>query len=85
MKNLAENNLIRFVNITKKKEGMFANFRAKGIKGGLGFSASLTVDIAAVEVDPAEDSLEAIIEACAKVAERDFKKADLQFEGLQSV
>jgi hypothetical protein len=84
MKNLAENNLIRFINITKKKEGMFANFKINGVKGGTSFKASISVDIAAAEVDPA-DSLEKIIEQCARIAVRDFKKSEPQFEGLQAV
>ena len=45
MKNIAENNLIRFINITKKKDGLFANFKVKGIKGGASFSASISVDL----------------------------------------
>jgi hypothetical protein len=81
MQNIAENNLIRFINITKKKNGIFANFRVKGIRGGTTFSASIAVDISAAEVDPA-DSLEKIIEECARIAVRDFKKSELQFEGL---
>lgn len=81
MQNIAENNLIRFINLTKKKGGIFANFRVKGIRGGTTFSASISVDIAAAEVDPA-DSLEKIIEECARIAVRDFKKSEFQFEGL---
>lgn len=84
MKNIAENNLIRFINITKKKDGMFANFKVKGIKGGTTFGASISVDISSAEVDPA-DSLEKIIEGCAKIAVRDFKKSEFQFEGLAAI
>lgn len=85
MKNIADNNVIRFINITKKKEGLFANFKVKGIKSGVAFSASIAVDIASVEVDLAEDNLEKIIEECARVAVKEFKKAEFQFEGLPSV
>jgi hypothetical protein len=85
MKNLVENNLIRFINITKKKDGLFANFKAKGIKGGTTFSASISVDIAVVEVNPAEDNLEKIIEECARIAVKEFKKSELQFEGLPAL
>ena len=84
MKNASENNLIRFTKISKSKEGLFANFKAKGIKGGTAFTASITVDLAAAEVHPG-DSLEKIIEECARMAEKDIKKSDLQFEGLSSV
>ena len=84
MADLMENNLIRFKNVSKKKEGMFANFKVKGLRGGTAFSASISVDIAAAEVDPA-DSLEKIIEECARIAARDFKKSDLQFEGLPAI
>jgi hypothetical protein len=82
--NLAENNLIRFINITKKKDGMFANFRVKGVKSGTTFSASISIDVSAAEVDAA-DSLEKIIECCAKIAVRDFKKSEFQFEGLAAI
>ncbi|MGR3952191.1 MAG: hypothetical protein QRY74_04780 [Chlamydia sp.] len=85
MKNIAENNLVRFINVTKKKQGLFANFRMKGIRGGVSFSASVAVDISACEVDPAGDSLEKIIEECAKIAVREMKRIDVEFEGLQSV
>lgn len=63
---------------------MFANFKVKGIKGGTTFSASICVDISAAEVDPG-DSLEKIIEGCARLAVRDFKKSELQFEGLAAI
>ena len=85
MKNMVENNLIRFINITKKKDGMFANFKVKGIKGGTSFSASISVDLAAVEIDLASDNLEKIIEECARVAVKEFKKAEFQFEGISSI
>jgi len=81
MKNIAENNLIRFINISKKKDGLFANFKVKGLKGGTSFSASISVDISAAEVDPT-DPLEKIIEHCARMAAKEFKKAEMQFEGM---
>jgi hypothetical protein len=82
--NLEENNLIRFTRVSKKKEGIFANFKAKGVRGGTSFTANIEVDLNAAEVDPA-DSLEKIIEECARIAERDIKKANMQFEGLQAI
>lgn len=85
MKNIAENNLIRFINISKKKDGLFANFKVKGIKGGTSFSASISVDLSSVEVDISEDNLEKIIEECARVAVKEFKKAEFQFEGMTSI
>lgn len=85
MKNIVENNLIRFINITKKKDGLFANFRVKGIKGGAAFSSSISVDTAAVNIDLSEDNLEKIIEECAKVGVKEFKKAEFQFEGIASI
>lgn len=81
MKNIAENNLIRFISITKKKDGLFANFKVKGIRGGTAFSSSLSVDISAAEVD-LTDPLEKIIEHCARVAVKEFKKAEMEFEGM---
>jgi hypothetical protein len=81
MTNLADNYIVRFISITKKKDGIFANYRVKGIRGGTTFSTSITVDISAAEVDPS-DTLEKIIEDCARLAVREFKKQDLQFEGM---
>lgn len=82
--NLEDNNLIRFTRISKKKEGLFANFKAKGVRGGTTFTAAIAVDLNAAEVDPG-DSLEKIIEECARIAENDIKKSTLQFEGLQAI
>ncbi len=84
MKDLATNNLVRFKNISKKKEGLFANFIVKGVRGGTTVSASISVDINEAELDP-EDSLEKIIEECARIGVEEFKKCEFQFEGLVSV
>ncbi len=84
MKDLMENNLIRFKNLSRKKEAMFANFKVKGIKGGVNFTASISVDISAAEVHPG-DVLEKIIEECARIGVNEFKKAEFEFEGLAKV
>ena len=84
MKDLAENNLIRFKNISKKKDTMTANFKVKGIRGGVNFSASISVDLSAAELHPG-DVFEKIIEECARMGVNEFKKADFQFEGLVSI
>ena len=85
MKTIAENNLVRFINITKKKDGFFANFRVKGVRGGMVFSATISVDLAACDLDLGTDSLEKIIEKGAQVAIREFKKTEPQFEGLTAL
>jgi hypothetical protein len=77
---LAENNVVRFISITKKKDGMFANFRVKGMKGGVTFSSSISVDISQANVH-AGDTLEKIIEECGHIAVKMFA-TKLQFEGL---
>jgi len=84
MKDLAENNLIRFKNISKKKETMIANFKVKGLRNGVNFTASISVDLSAAELHPG-DVLEKIIEDCARLGVNEFKKADFQFEGLVNV
>jgi len=84
MKDLAENNLIRFKNISKKKETMIANFKVKGLRNGVNFTASISVDLSAAELHPG-DVLEKIIEDCARLGVNEFKKADFQFEGLASI
>lgn len=85
MKNIAENNLIRFINISKKKDGLFVNFKFKGIRGGTSFGGSISVDLASVEVNISEDNLEKIIEECARIAVKEFKKAEFEFEGIPSL
>lgn len=80
MKDLVENNLIRFTNVTRKKGALYANFRVKGVKNGVVLSASLSVDISSLELHPG-DSLEKIIEECARHGLKEFKKAEFQFEG----
>lgn len=84
MKDLAENNLVRFKNISKKKNGIFANFKVKGIRNGTTFTATIAVDLDAADVDPA-DPLENIIEACARIGVKEFQKSEFQFEGLTSI
>jgi len=84
MVDLAENNLIRFKNISKKKETMYANFNVKGIRAGVNFTASISVDISAAEVHPG-DVLEKIIEDCARMGVKEFKKAEFQFEGITKI
>ncbi len=84
MKNLSENNLIRFTNISRKKDAIFANFRVKGLKNGVIFSASISVDITALELHPG-DSLERIVEECARHGIKEFKRSEIQFEGLAAV
>ncbi len=84
MKDIAENNVIRFTNITRKKDALYANFRVKGLKNGVVFSASISVDITALELHPG-DSLEKIVEDCARHGIKEFKKADIQFEGAAAV
>lgn len=84
VKNLAENNLIRFTNISRKKDAIYANFRVKGLRNGVVFSASISVDISSLELHPG-DSLEKIVEECSRHAVKEFKKADFQFEGISSV
>jgi hypothetical protein len=84
MKDLAENNIVRFKNISKKKESIYANFKVTGIRAGVNFSASISVDIAAAEVH-AGDVLEKIVEECARIGVQEFKKAEFQFEGISSL
>ena len=81
LKNLAENNLIRFTNVVRKKDAIYANFKVKGLRNGVVFSASISVDITALELHPG-DTLEKIIEECARHGVKEFKKSDIQFEGL---
>jgi hypothetical protein len=84
MENLADNYVVRFINVTKKKDGMFVNFKAKGIRGGVFFNASFSVDLESVEVDP-QDPLEIIIKAAAQAVERELKRSNFEFEGIAAV
>ncbi|MDP1879484.1 MAG: hypothetical protein Q8K60_00925 [Parachlamydiaceae bacterium] len=80
---IAENNLVRFISITKKKNGLFANFRVKGMKGGATISSSIAVDINQANAN-ASDTLEKIIEECGRIAVR-MAEIKFQFEGLLEV
>ena len=84
MKDLIENNVIRFTNITRKKDAMYANFKVKGIRNGVVLAASISIDLTALDLHPG-DSLEKIIEECARHGIKEFKKADFQFEGISAV
>lgn len=81
MKDLAHNNVVRFVNVNKKNGEMFANFKVKGIRKGTAFSASISVIIDAANVDPS-DPLEKIIEECARIGVKEFKQSEFEFEGM---
>jgi hypothetical protein len=71
------------MNVTRKKDSIYANFRVKGLRNGVIFSASISVDLTALELHPG-DTLEKIVEECARHGVKEFKKADLQFEGLEA-
>ena len=81
MQSLEENFLVRFINISKKKDGVFANFKVKGIKNGTSMTASIAVDILQAQVD-LSDPLETIIAECSQVAVKELKRSEFQFEGL---
>lgn len=83
MKTLAENNVLRFSGITRKKNSFLANFKVKGLLNGTEFNASISVDITELDLHPG-DSLEKIIEECARRGMREFKKAEVQFEGIDA-
>ena len=63
---------------------MYANFKVKGLRAGVNFSASISVDLSAAELHPG-DVLEKIIEECARIGVAEFKKAEFEFEGLAAV
>lgn len=81
--NIAENYLVRFISVTKTKNGLFANFRVKAMKGGATMSSSISVDVNQAQVCAA-DPLEKIIDECGKIAIR-MAEIKLQFEGLIQV
>lgn len=82
MKTLVENNLLRFISICKTKDGMFANFKAKGVRGGTSFTASIAVDLNSLNLNIDEDPLEKLVDVASKTALKEFKQTDLHFEGL---
>jgi hypothetical protein len=84
MEDLAENNLIKFKNITRKKEAIYANFHVKGIRRGVEFSANISVDISAAEMHPGE-SVENIVQHCAKIGLKEFQDAEFEFEGVSAL
>ncbi|HSW71840.1 MAG TPA: hypothetical protein VLG44_00330 [Chlamydiales bacterium] len=78
---IAENNVIRFKNISRKKDGIFANYRVKALHNGVTISATLSVDITALDLDPNQDTMEKMIHECAKLGLKELKKAAFEFEG----
>lgn len=84
MKNIAENNVIRFTNISQKKEGMFANFKVKALHNGVTISASISVDITALDLE-ATDPLEKIIEDSVRFGMRQLGSIKFTFEGIESL
>jgi len=81
MIDLAQNFIVRFINISRKREGMFANFKVKGWRGGTFMTANVAVDITEAEVE-SFDALEKIIEEYARIAVKELKKSEFQFEGM---
>ena len=63
---------------------MYANFIVKGLRAGVNFSASISVDISAAEVH-AGDVLEKIIEECARIGVKEFQRLSSNLKGLHSV
>ncbi|MEX0961261.1 MAG: hypothetical protein WDZ28_00175 [Simkaniaceae bacterium] len=84
MDNLAENNQVKFRNVSKKKEAIYANFRVKGVRRGVVFNATISVDLSAAEMD-AGKTLETIIEECARIGVKEFQNAEFAFEGIASI
>lgn len=83
MEDLENNNVIRFKNISRKKEGFFAHFQVKAVSNGVTISASLSVDILSHELHLG-DVMERIIEECAKIGLKELKKADYTLEGIEN-
>ena len=75
MTKLEDNNLIKFKNITKKKDAVYANFSVKKISSGISISSTISVDISYLELH-SSDTLEKIIISCAKRAVAEIKKTD---------
>lgn len=78
---LAQNFVIQFMNITRKKETMHANFKVKGSKNGTVFTTKISVELDAAGVD-LTDTLDAIIAQCQERAVKEFKRAEFTSEGL---
>lgn len=84
METLIHQNLLRFKKISKRKNGLFADFFIKGVRNGTTFTASISVDLDAAEVHSG-DPLEKIIEECAKIGVQEFKRSEFQFEGFTQI
>lgn len=83
MKNIAENHVVRFKNISKKKGALFANFIVRSLRGGVAIASSISVDLSELELH-AGDSLEKIIDDCAKKAIAEFKRSEFHLEDLSA-
>ncbi len=81
MDDLTENNVIRFKNISQKKDGLFANFSLKTIRNGVIVNASISVDISYLELH-AGDPIEKIASESAQHALKQLQKGDFTLESL---
>jgi hypothetical protein len=79
MDNILENRVIQFKNITRKKEGLFANFLLKSERNGVVISANISVDISALDLS-ASDTTETIALSCAKHALKTLQKETFSLE-----
>jgi hypothetical protein len=80
-----ENNyVIQFVSVNKKKGVPYVNFKIKGVKNGVAFSSSVSVDLSAAEVDFSHP-METIIADCATIAEKELKTSHFRFEGIHTI
>ena len=84
MSGLESNFLVKFINISKRKDGLFANFKVKGIRGGVSFSGSISVDLSAADVD-LTDTLDKVVEQCSRLVAKELKRAEFQLESLTTV
>lgn len=66
----------------QKKESLYANFKVRGIRGGIEFTTSISVDISSLELHPG-DTLEKIIDESGKKALREFRKTEYQIEDIE--
>lgn len=72
MNDLSQNHVIKFFNVSKRKDGMSANFKAKGVSGAVTYAVKIAVDLETCGLI-GDEEIPAIIKTTASAAEREMQ------------
>lgn len=70
---IVENKRLQFINVSKKKEGIFVNFKVKFLLNGIYIHASVAIDVLETGIDPSKP-LQDIVQEASHLAASALKK-----------